>query len=396
MIALLEAIRWAALIFCCVAFTGIGLTVALALLTPLAIARRPRRADTPPVSFVVPIKAHDYGFDEAQASLFVQDYPDFDVTVTARETDSPAVLAARAILDANPQVPSSIVRSTVSFAASPKVNNMYQAFEDARADIILMKDSNIVLPPDGAAEAVAALTDGVGLVTAIAEARGATNFPAQIECSLMNQSHARVLLAATTLGLGFGLGKLMVCRRSDLHRAGGFEAIAHSVGEDSAMAHALGAIGLRTVAMGPMIVQLLGRRKFGDVFDRQLRWAVIRRHNETFAMLIEPFGNAVWAALAAMLAAPLVGLSAASAAAATLCLWFALETLLALARGWDVSMSAPAIMVARDATMLCVWLRAWFTKRVVWAAEIYDAQRERGPLPASAAPATPAPKRNDP
>ena len=39
MIALLEAIRWAALIFCCVAFTGIGLTVALALLTPLAIGK---------------------------------------------------------------------------------------------------------------------------------------------------------------------------------------------------------------------------------------------------------------------------------------------------------------------------------------------------------------------
>ena len=396
MSALLDILRWAALVFCCVSLFGVALIVTLALFAPLAIARRARRTDTPPVSFVVPIKTYEYGFDEAQASIFTQTYPQFDVTVTARETDSEAVLAARRILDANPQVPSQIVRSTVSFAASPKVNNMYQAFEDAPADIILMKDSNIVLPPDGAREAVAALTDGVGLVTAIAEARGAANFPAAMECSLMNQSHARVLLAATTLGLGFGLGKLMVCRRSDLHRAGGFEAIAHSVGEDSAMAHALGSLGLRTVVMKPLIVQMLGERKLGDVFHRQLRWAVIRRHNETFAMLIEPLGLSVCAALAAMLAAPLFGWPALAGAAATLCLWFALETLLALSRGWDVSMSAPAIMVARDATMLCVWLRAWFTKRVVWAAEVYDAQRERGPLPASASSATPASKRNDP
>ena len=395
MIDAFEFLRWAAALFCGVSMFGVGLTVALGLLAPSLTARRLRRSDTPPVSFVIPIKAHEPGFDEAQASIFEQNYPQFDVTITAVEAESEAVAAARQIVAAYPQIPSAVVRSTARFAASPKVDNLYQAVEDARYDLIATKDSNIELPPDAMRAAVAAMTDDVGLVTAVTEARGATNLPAAIECALMNQSHARVLYAATALGLGFGLGKLMVFRRRDLHRAGGFHAIAHSVGEDSAMAHALARLGLRTVILGTPIFQRLGARKLGDIYQRQLRWAVIRRHNELPAFLIEPFGLSICTAMAAALAAPLAGWSALTGGALALGLWFALETLLALARGWDVSMIAPAIMIARDAMMLGIWLRAWFTKRVVWAAEKYDAHRERGPLSASASPAAQTRKRND-
>lgn len=391
----LDIIRWIAAVLCCAALAGLALTTALALLGPAIEALRPRREDTPPISFVLPIKAYDASFEPSQASTFEQDYPEFDVTATAVETESQAALAMRRIIAAHPAHEAKLVRSTATFAASPKVNNIYQAIEDAQFDLIATKDSNISIPPGTARAAVAAMTEGVGLVTAVTEARGAASFAAAIEAALMNQSHARIMHAASAIGLGFGLGKLMVFRRSDLHRAGGFEAIAHSVGEDSALAHALAAIGLRTVIVQAPIQQILGARKFGDVFDRQMRWAVIRRHNELAGFLLEPLGMSVFAALAAAVAAPLIGWSALAGAAATLGVWFALETLLALARGWDVSVSAPAVMVARDAIMASIWLRAWVVKRVVWAAEVYDAHRERGPVPASATPATPARKRND-
>lgn len=392
---LLDILRWAAAIFAGLALFVLVLTVALALASPFIVRRRARALDKPPFSFVVPIKAFDESFDPAQESLFSQDYPDFDITITAAETDSPAVSAARRILVEHPGRAAKIVRSTARFAASPKVDNLCEAVENAPHDLIATKDSNIVLPPRAMTEAVAAMADGVGLVTGITEACDARNFPAALECSLMNQSHGRILYAAQALGLGFGLGKLMVFRRSDLHRVGGFEAIAHSVGEDSALDHALKNIGLRTVIMSVPLLQPLGARSFHDVYHRQLRWSVIRRHNETLAFLLEPFGLSSAVALAAAFAAPLLGLSAWVGAASVLAFWFACETLLALARGWDVSMSAPAIMIARDAVMLGVWVRAWFTKRVKWAAQVYEAHRECGPLPAPAAPAAPAQKRND-
>jgi len=390
--AALDILRWIAAIFCAISLVGVALTVTLGLIAPLVHARRARRTDLPPISFVLPIKDWAPGFKPSQSSVFELDYPVFDVTATAAESESRAVSAMRSVIEAFPDRDAKIVRSTASFAVSPKVNNLYQAIEDAKYDLIATKDSNIELPPLTARAAVAAMTEGVGLVTAITEAKGARNLAAKIEASLMNQSHARILHAAAVLGLGFGLGKIMIFKRSDLHRAGGFDAIAHTVGEDSATAHALASIGLRTIIIGAPIYQMLGVRRFPEVYHRQMRWAVIRRQNELPGFLLEPLGLSVFVALAAAFAAPMFGWSALAAFLATLVFWFACETALALARGWDVSVSAPAVMVARDAIMTSVWLRAWFTKRVVWASEVYDAQQERGE---AAAPAASAEKRND-
>ena len=388
----LDIARWVAAIFCGVSLFGLLLTVTLGLIAPIFHARRARRKDLPPISFVLPIKDWAPGFRPSQGSVFELDYPEFDVTATAAETESRAVSAMQSVIDAYPGHAARIVHSTASFAVSPKVNNMFQAIEDAKYDLIATKDSNIELPPQTARAAVAAMTEDVGLVTAITEAKDARNLAAKIEASLMNQSHARILHAAAAIGLGFGLGKLMSFKRSDLHRAGGFDAIAHTVGEDSATAHALASIGLRTVIIGAPIYQMLGVRRFSDVYNRQMRWAVIRRQNELPGFLVEPLGLSVFVALAAAFAAPVIGWSALAAFFGVLLFWFVCETALAFARGWDVSVSAPAVMVARDAMMTSVWLRAWFTKRVVWAAEVYDSRQDRGVVPASDGPAE---KRND-
>ncbi|MFO1166603.1 MAG: glycosyltransferase [Rhodoblastus sp.] len=388
----LDIARWVAAIFCGLSLFGLLLTVTLGLIAPIFHARRARRKDLPPISFVLPIKDWAPGFRPSQGSVFELDYPEFDVTATAAEMESRAVSAMQSVIDAYPGHAARIVHSTASFAVSPKVNNMFQAIEDAKYDLIATKDSNIELPPQTARAAVAAMTEDVGLVTAITEAKDARNLAAKIEASLMNQSHARILHAAAAIGLGFGLGKLMIFKRSDLHRAGGFDAIAHTVGEDSATAHALASIGLRTVIIGAPIYQMLGVRRFSDVYNRQMRWAVIRRQNELPGFLVEPLGLSVFVALAAAFAAPVIGWSALAAFFGVLLFWFVCETALAFARGWDVSVSAPAVMVARDAMMTSVWLRAWFTKRVVWAAEVYDSRQDRGVVPASDGPAE---KRND-
>lgn len=388
----LDIARWVAAIFCGLSLFGLLLTVTLGLIAPIFHARRARRKDLPPISFVLPIKDWAPGFRPSQGSVFELDYPEFDVTATAAETESRAVSAMQSVIEAYPGHAARIVHSTASFAVSPKVNNMFQAIEDAKYDLIATKDSNIELPPQTARAAVAAMTEDVGLVTAITEAKDARNLAAKIEASLMNQSHARILHAAAAIGLGFGLGKLMIFKRSDLHRAGGFNAIAHTVGEDSATAHALASIGLRTIIIGAPIYQMLGVRRFSDVYNRQMRWAVIRRQNELPGFLVEPLGLSVFVALAAAFAAPVIGWSALAAFFGVLLFWFVCETALAFARGWDVSVSAPAVMVARDAMMTSVWLRAWFTKRVVWAAEVYDSRQDRGAVPASGGPAE---KRND-
>jgi ceramide glucosyltransferase len=376
------AIEIAAAAWTAVSLAGLLLSLACALARPFISARRRRNGTPEPVSVVIPLKLLDEGFEAAQASV-LRNAADMEIIVTAREAASPAVQAAQRVFAAA-TVPVRFLNSSATFAASPKIDNLAEAFDAARHDIVFMKDSNIEIPPDGIAAAVAALRPDVGLVCAIPKAIGAKSFAAQLEAQVMNQSHGRLLLAADALGMGFGVGKIMVFRRSVLARAGGIETVAHTVGEDAALAEAFAAIGLRTAFMGPPIMQRLGARRWRDVFDRQVRWTAVRAANEGLAFALEPLGLSLCAAAGAAIAAPLFGFPAWAAALGCLLLWFLCETALALAEGWDVSITAPAVMVARDAMMVAVWLRAWFTDRVVWAEAVMPVTRDdTRPLPAA-------------
>jgi ceramide glucosyltransferase len=157
-------------------------------------------------------------------------------------------------------------------------------------------------------------------------------------------------------------------------RAGGFGAISHTVGEDNAFGQALARIGLRTVFSHRAVRQDLGRRCFADVYQRQLRWSVIRRGDALFSFLLEPFCQATPAIAAAAVAAPLAGLGPLQGAAATFMLWLLIESLLSSAKGWSLTWGAPLILVAREIVMLTVWLHAWTTNKVVWAKESFGAR----------------------
>ncbi len=112
-----------------------------------------------------------------------------------------------------------------------------------------------------------------------------------------------------------------------------------------------------------------------DVYHRQARWSVIRRTNEWFSYPLEPLASPLPAALAAMLAAPLAGLSALTAFAGTLVLWFAAETAFAALKGWEISAWSLPAFIGRELLALAAWLRGWTTHEVIWASRRFDARR---------------------
>ncbi|MBI1980390.1 MAG: glycosyltransferase, partial [Methylocystis sp.] len=356
-------------------------SVAATIAQPWLAARRATRRDQPAVSIVLPVKLVEKEFDRTQESALTQHYRDFDVTVSATDLDAPAVRRMRAILARHSTVPSRILLSTAKFAVSPKVDNLYAPFMQATHDVIFMKDANVLLEPDALAQHMRQLTDDVGLVCAIPYCAGLENFAAHVEAAIINGPHARMLFLASALGQGHGVGKIMLFRRSDFLRAGGFDAISHTVGEDNALAKAMRRIGKRPVFSHRPVRQELGARDFADVYQRQLRWSVIRRNDELISFLAEPICQAAPAVIASALAAPLVRLDPAIAASVTLFLWFAVETLLYMAKGWQLSLLAPAVFVVREAAMLAVWLNAWVTDRVVWAQNSVDARAGARPAP---------------
>jgi ceramide glucosyltransferase len=368
LISLAGAIWW------CLSAALFLVSLVCGLLQPFVQRRRAGPAGAPPVSAIIPIKRLDPGFEAAQASMFAQDYPDYEILISAAEETSPALDVAGLVARAHPARACRILHSDAKVAVSPKLNNLAAPLAEARHDFVFTKDSNITLEPSALAFFMRNLSKGVGLVVGVPVAVRPKSFAGRIEAFLIN-GHARLLLSASVLGFGFGVGKAMLFRRSDLAKAGGLEAIGHMLAEDTAIAAGLARLGLKTVFSDRPVAQEIGARSLREIYERQLRWAVIRRANERVSFPLEPLASPLPAAFAAALAAPLAGIPAWLCFSATLAGWFSAELLFTLLKRWEVSAWAPLAFLGREVLSLTAWLRAWTTHDVVWAAGRFDARR---------------------
>ncbi len=362
------AVWWSVAVALFCASLGCGLA------QPFVQRRRATRKDRPPISAIMPIKLLNPGFATAQASMFVQDYPAYEVLITAAEQESPALDAARWIAAAHPGVSCRFLRSACTATINPKLNNLAAPLAAASHDLVFTKDSNITLDPATMVAFVQNFTQGVGLVVGVPVAVRAENFAGRIEAFLIN-GNARLLLAASVLGLGFGVGKAMLYRRSDLASAGGIEALRDPLAEDTALSMALARHGLKSVFSHWTVAQETGARSFAQIYERQLRWSVIRRKNERFTFPLEPLASPLPAAFAAALAAPLVSYPSWPGFFLTLLSWFCAETGFALCKGWEVSWWSPLAFLGREILALVAWLRAFTTHYVVWAEARIDARQ---------------------
>lgn len=344
------------------------------LLQPRLQRRLAGRRTQPAVSVIAPIKCLDPGFARAQVSIFTQAYPDYEILISAAEKTSPALEAAQKVAGAFPARPCRILCSDGKAAVSPKLNNLAAPLAQAQHDFVFTKDSNITLAPSTVAAFMQNFTEGVGLVVAVPVAVRPESLAGRIEAWLIN-GHARLLLTVSCLGFGFGVGKAMLFRRSDLAAAGGFEAMSHMLAEDTALSKALARRGLKTVFAHRTVEQEIGARSFREIYERQVRWCVIRRTNERFSYPLEPLYSPLPAALAGALAAPLADASAAQMFSAVLIAWFCIEAGFAALKGWEVSLWSPLAFLGREILSLAAWLRAWTTYDVVWAQGRFDARQ---------------------
>lgn len=336
-----------------------------ALLQPRIQRARATSRETPLVSLLLPVKLVNPGFDRAQASVFAQDYPEYEVIVGAIEAESPALSIMRR-LTAVCSVPARILRSAGVGAVSPKLDTLSVPLAAAAHDVVVTKDSNISFSPDTLRVMLRSLAPGVGLVCAVPVAVRAETLAGAIEAVLINRD-ARLLLTASALGKGFGVGKVMLFRRSDLDRAGGIAAMRYTIAEDSAIAKGLADVGLRTVFAENTVDQEIGERRLAGVYARQARWAVIRRAEEPVTFALEPLACPLPAAVAGALAMPLVGLAGWLGFVATLVGWYLIEVAVTAMKRWEVRPWTPVAFIGRDGVLLAAWAAAWTTREVTWA-----------------------------
>jgi len=202
-------------------------------------------------------------------------------------------------------------------------------------------------------------------------------FWAEIECAFLNTYQARWQYIVDSFGSGFAQGKTMLWRHADLERAGGIEALGKEVAEDAAATKIVRGAGLKVRLVDRPLAQPLGRRKAVEVWNRQLRWARLRRASFFIYFLPEILSGGVPPIICAAILAHALGWPVLPFISAFALLWYGSEMALAAASGWHVSPLHPLYGLIRDLMLPALFVAALRGNDFIWRGNAMQVERMR-------------------
>ena len=333
--------------------------------------RRPGPRPPAGVSILRPVCGLEYRIEATLASSFQIDHPDYEVIFCVAAADDPVVPIVRRLIREHPETPARLLVGGEGGGPNPKLDNLMKAWDVARYDWIVLSDSNVLIPPDYLDRLFARWTERCAFVCSPPVGIDVQGCAAELEAAFLNTFQARWQLAGDELGFGFAQGKTMLLRRSDLAPEGGLAALAREVAEDAAATKIARRRGREVRVADEPFAQPLGRRSFTGVWQRQLRWARLRRLSfpgffcaELPAGGVLPFSFACWLAIAGVL--PWAGVGASMLA------WYGAEAVLARTFGWPLRVRSPLFWITRDLLLPALWVRAWKVKGYEWHGHTVD------------------------
>jgi ceramide glucosyltransferase len=123
------------------------------------------------------------------------------------------------------------------------------------------------------------------------------------------------------------------------------------------------------------LAQPLGRRGMAEVWNRQVRWARLRRASFLLYFLPEVLSGAVLPMLAAAIVAHAAGLSPVLTVGLLGALWYGAEMLLSLAADWHVSVLYPLYGLLRDLLLPVLFVNAMSGSDFVWRGNEMQVER---------------------
>jgi ceramide glucosyltransferase len=370
---------FAAATFC---FTATAIHVASIVVAALRLRRRTpgeplSRQKSPPVSLVRPLRGIDNYAADTLGSTFELDYPRCEILFCVASVKDPVVPLIEALMAEHAGAGARLLIGDERVSLNPKLNNVLKGWHAAEHDWIVLADSNVLMPHDYIQLLFASWRADTGLVASPPVGCRPRGPWAELECAFLNTYQARWQYVADTFGFGFAQGKTMLWRRADLERAGGIEALAKEVAEDAASTKIVRGAGLKVRLVDRPLAQPLGYRSAAEVWNRQLRWARLRRASFLAYFLPEALSGGVLPMVALATVAAALDLPPALSVAALGVVWYGGEMLLAAAAGWHLSARYPFYCVARDLLLPVLFVNAMRGDGFVWRGNEMQVERVR-------------------
>ncbi len=317
------------------------------------------------VTLVRPLRGIESHSSQTLAASLLLTHPRHEVLFCVADGADPVVPLVEAALRAHPNVDARLLIGADCIGSNPKLNNMLKGWREAKYDWVCFADSNLLTPLDYLERIEATAGPGVGAVSAPPVGTDPRDFWGDLECAFLNTFEARWQYAVDTVGFGFCQGKTLYLHRSSLGPRG-LARLADEPAEDAALTKVVWSQSKRVRLVAPPFAQPIGPRLAREVWDRQLRWARLRRATFPYLYAPEIFLGCAPAMAALAVAAAGYQWSIPLSLGALLAAWFTMEYALAALAGWPASLASCAAWVLRDLMMPALWCAAWAGHDFTW------------------------------
>ena len=346
-----------------------------------AVRRAPARTGTftPPASILKPVRGLDRRAYENFASFCRQDYPDYEILFAVSDEDDPAVPVIRRLMRdfAKPSI--RLLIGVEKQGANDKVAKLCRLAREARHDLLVISDSDVLVAPDYLRSVAELLADPqVGAVTALYRAAEAPSLGAAMDAVGSSASFTGSVLVARALeGLRFAMGSTMATTRQRLQEIGGFEGMLDLHSDDYELGRRIAARGYRVELLPQPVSMQFPSETMRDHLRHELRWLVGIRNNRSaghFGMLLTQ--GLPWAVVAAILA-PRGAIAAA---------WLGAYLAVRLGSGYVIGawgLDDPVVrrklwlLPLYDFLAFFIWLGSFFMNRIEWRGALFTLEHGR-------------------
>jgi ceramide glucosyltransferase len=233
-------------------------------------------ASYPAVTILKPLHGAEPNLYDNLARFCVQDYPGaVQIVFGVSDRVDPAIEIVRDIVAAFPDRDLALVVNARRHGSNRKISNLINMAVQARHDVLVISDSDIVVDADYLKNIAASLQrPGVGLVTCLYRGVAAKGAWAKLAAAAIDYH----FLPSVLVGLLFGLaapcfGSTIAIRKETLAAIGGLHAVADQLADDYALGAAVRRIGLDVAIPAYIVGHDCAQKSAPSLFRHELRWA---------------------------------------------------------------------------------------------------------------------------
>ncbi len=236
----------------------------------------PAATDFPPVTLLKPLHGLEPNLYANLAGFCAQRYPSpVQIVFGVDDAADPAVGVVHKLVADFPGRDLTLVINTRRHGENRKVSNLINMVREARQDVLIVSDSDIVVGSDYLKHVVAALAQpGVGVVTCLYRGAAAAGTWSRLSAAAIDYQFLPNVLVGLKLGLAAPcFGSTIALRRETLAAIGGFEAVADQLADDYALGALVRRNGQSVAIPNSIVAHVCSERSARDLIRHELRWA---------------------------------------------------------------------------------------------------------------------------